>query len=88
MALNAGPLRDLRHSPTGYNWSHTYKSYVDIPNELHSTIHLQWLPAHVGIAPNDHEKVDDVAREYSKHFPASVQNQQSIELKALKSTLK
>jgi hypothetical protein len=86
MALNAGPLRDLRHSPTGYNWSHTYKSYVDIANELHSTIHLQWLPAHVGIAPN--EEVDDVARDYSERFPASVQNQQPIELKALKSTLK
>lgn len=85
-SLVAGSLRDFRHSPTGYNWFHTYKSYVDVASELHSTIHLQWLPACVGIVPN--EEVDDVAHDYSQCFPDSVQNQQPIELKAIKSTLK
>jgi hypothetical protein len=86
MALNAGPLHDYHHSCTGYNWSDTYKSYLDIATTLNCHIYYQWIPAHVGISPN--EEANDIARLCADTYPTDIQKTLPIELKALKSTLK
>jgi hypothetical protein len=86
MALSASPLRDYRHSCTGYDWSETYQSYVNAANITDSHLYFQWIPAHVGITPN--EETDTVVHDHADFFPHDVQVAQPIELKALKSTLK
>jgi hypothetical protein len=86
MALNASPLCDYHHSCTGYNWSDTYKSYLDIATTLDCHIYCQWIPAHVGISPN--EEANDIARLCADTYPTDIQKTIPIELKALKSTLK
>jgi ribonuclease HI len=71
MALNTGPLHDFGHSCTGYNWSQTFQSYIDTANALDSNFYLQWIPAHIGIKPN--EAVNNLAYHYATIFPDDIQ---------------
>jgi hypothetical protein len=91
MTLSAVPLRDYHHPCTGYNWSDTYKSYLDsattVDCHIYIYIYCQWIPAHVGIGPN--EEANDVAGLCADTYSADTQNTTiPIELKAFKSTLK
>ncbi len=86
MALNASPLWGYHHSCTGNNWSDTYKSYLDIATTPDCHIYCQWILDHVGVSPN--EEANDFARLCVDTYPADIQNTISIELEALKPTLK
>jgi len=87
MALAASSHRDYHHSCTGYTWSHMYEKYLDVANEHTIHFHLQWIPSHVGIEPN--EQIDDIVGHYSNDFAhTTMQQEQPIELKAIKSSVK
>jgi len=86
MAMSAGPLRDFDHSYSGYDWSQLFHSYVSTANDLDSHIYAHWIPAHVGILPN--EEVNNIAGDYAHNFPHDIQSDVPIHLKAIKSTLK
>ncbi len=68
--------------------THAYKSYLDIATILNCHIYCQWIPAHVGIGPNEEAKANDIARLCAGTYPADIQTTIPIEFKALKLTLK
>jgi len=87
MALAAGSHRDYHHACTGYTWSHTYEEYLDVANEHTIHFHLQWIPSHVGVKPN--EEIDNVIGNYSSAFACTtMQREQPTKLKAIKSSVK
>jgi hypothetical protein len=85
-ALAEGPLRDYAHSCTHLNWSSTYQTYLDTATNYDCHFHLQYIPAHVGIEPN--ETVDLLAKHYASTFSPFNQLSANIDLSALKSALK
>ena len=85
-ALAAGPLRDYMHGCGNLSWSSTYKSFLDTATAYNCSFHLQYIPAHVGIEPN--EIVDSLAKEYARAFSQAEQNSVNIELSTLKASLK
>jgi hypothetical protein len=86
MALAAGPLRDYTHPCTDYQWSQTYSQYMDTASELDCDFFFHYIPAHVGITPNEH--VNDIAYHDAHVFSSAMQMDQPIELKSLKTAMK
>jgi hypothetical protein len=85
-ALAEGPLRDYAYSCNHIDWSSTYKTYLDAATTYDCHFHLQYIPAHVGLEPN--ETVDSLAKHYASAFSPTDQFNANIDLSALKSTLK
>ncbi len=67
-------------------YAHSRIFIVDIATVLDCHTYCQWIPAHVGIGPN--EEANDIARLCVGTYPADIQKTIPIELKALKLTLK
>jgi len=62
-------------------------SHWDYHHSCTGHTHLQWIPSHVGIEPN--EQIDDIVGNYSNNFACTMmQREQPIELKAIKSSVK
>jgi hypothetical protein len=63
VALAQGPLHNYAHSCTNISWSTTYQSYLYVANTYNCTFHIQYIPGHVGIQPN--ETIDQLAKSYA-----------------------
>ena len=85
IALAQGPLRDYQHSCTKITWSTTYQSYLHVTNTYDCNFHIQYIPGHVGIQPN--EVVDHMVKMYAASFTPTQQSILDTDLTALKSTL-
>ena len=85
MALAAGPMRAYTHPCTDYPWSETYRQYMDTASDLDCDFYFQYVPAHVGIAPN--EQVNDIAYHDAQVFTPAMQMNQPIELKSIKTSI-
>jgi ribonuclease HI len=59
-----------------------YKTYLDMATTYDCHFHLQYVPAHVGIEPN--EIVDHLAKHYTSTFSPVEQYSANIKLSALK----
>ena len=85
-ALAEGPFRDYFYDCGNLNWSSTYKTYLDTAITFDCHFHLQYIPAHDSIEPN--EMVDNLAKQYASTFSPAEQYSANIELSALKTSLK
>ena len=85
VTLAQGPLHDYQHSCTKITWSTTYQSYLHVANTYDCNLHIQYIPGHVGIQPN--EIVDHLEKMYAASFTPSQQSILETDLTALKSTL-
>ena len=85
VALAQGPLHDYQHSCTKITWSTTYQSYLHVANTYDCHFHLQYIPGHVGIQPN--EIVDQLAKLYAASFNPDQQSVLDTDLTTLKSAL-
>ena len=85
VALTEGPLWDYQHSCTKIAWSTTYQSYLHVANTYDCNFHIQYIPGHVGIQPN--EVIDQLTKTYAASFTTEQQSILDTDLTALKSTL-
>ena len=85
VALAQGPLRDYQHLCTKIEWSTTYNTYLHVADTYDCHFHLQYIPGHVGIQPN--EVIDQLAKSYAASFTLQQQSTLDTDLTALKSTL-
>jgi hypothetical protein len=68
---------------TGYDWSCTYQSFLDVANSVDCHFYFQWIPSQV-LGVKSSKEVNAIVKHYAAAFSDDVQANQPIELKALR----